>query len=96
MKHYICIVLRHSIIYLKSCGTALKEAPPAAARGNFAHCCHGTGEYRAMRNGPCTPISGPPKMRKLWLIREATQYLGKMIEETVGEKKEGPLTQSTT
>ena len=40
-----------------------------------------------MRNGSCVPpITGPPKMSKSWLIREAAQYLGKMKEEPVGVK----------
>ena len=30
--------------------------------GILAHCCHETGEYRAMRNGPCTPI--PDRLKK--------------------------------
>ena len=49
MKNY-----RVLFIYLKGCETALKEAPPAAARKKLAHCCHKIREYRAMQNSPCT------------------------------------------
>ena len=35
----------------------LWDRPKGASRStsNLAHCCHETGEYRAMRSGPCAP-----------------------------------------
>ena len=64
------------------------KAPPAAARETLPIVATKR-EYRPMRNGPCTPITRPPKMSKSWLIRGAAQYLGK-LKETVGEKR-GPM-----
>ena len=68
-----------------------KRGPSSRRTGNLAHRCRETGEYRAMRNGPYTPFTGPPKMSESWLIRrEAAQYLGKMKEKTAREKR-GPM-----
>ena len=32
-----------------------KGSPSSRSTGNLSHCCHETREYRAMRNGLCTP-----------------------------------------
>ena len=77
-----------NLIYLKDCGTALKKAPLAAARKTLpivATKLESTAECGMV---PVPPVTGPPKMSKLWLIRGAAQYLGKMKE--TGEKKGAP------
>ena len=82
-------------IYLKGCGTALKEAPPAAAQDPlpiFATKLESIAQCGAF---PVSPFTGLPTMRKSWLIREAAQYIGKMKEETV-RKKGRPWTLLTT
>ena len=52
--------------FLKDCGTALKNAPSAAAQEPFAIIATKL-EYRAMRNGPWTPppITESPTMSKM-------------------------------
>ena len=54
-----------------------KGSPSSCSIGNLAHFFP-------------VPITGPPKMSKSWLIRGAPQSLGKMKEETGGEKR-GPM-----
>ena len=43
-------------IYLfKGLWDRANDSPSSRRTGNLAHCCHETGEYSAMGNGPCTP-----------------------------------------
>ena len=90
-SHITRISIKNTFFILKSCGTVLKKAPPAAARETLPIVTtklESTAQYGE--------VSVSPKMSKSWLIRKAAQYLRKMKEETVGEKKEGPWTLSTT
>ena len=77
-------------ISLEGCGSALKEAPPAAARATLPIVATKLESTTQCGTVPVPPITGPPKMSKSWLIRGAAQYLEKMKEETVGEKR-GPM-----
>ena len=70
-------------IYLKDCGTALNEAPPAAARKTLLIVATKLASTAQCGTFPVSPITGPPKMSKSWLIRGAAQYLEK-IKKTVG------------
>ena len=67
-----------AFIYLKGCGTALKEDPPAAARETLPIVATKLESTAQCGKIPVPPITGPPKMSKSWLIRGAAQYLGKM------------------
>ena len=64
-----------------------KGGPSSRSTGNLAYCCHETGESARCGTVPVPPITEAPKLSKSWLIRGAAQYLGKMKEGTVGEKK---------
>ena len=74
---------------LNGCGTALKVAPPAAARETLPIVSTKLDSTMQCETLRVLSITGPPIMSKSWLIRGAAQYLGKMKEETVGEKR-GP------
>ena len=49
-------------IYLKGCGTALKEAPPAAARETFPIVATKLESTAQCGTVPVPPITGPPEM----------------------------------
>ena len=69
------------------CETVLKEAPPAPARETFPIVAAKLESTVQCGTVPALPITGPPKMSKSWQIKGAAQYLVKMKEETVGEKR---------
>ena len=98
MKLLYFVELQLIIIYLKGCGSAHKEAPPAAAGETWpivATTLESTAQCGTVTVPPPPPITRPPKMSKSRLVRVAAQYLEKLKEETVGEKR-GPWTLSTT
>ena len=76
-----------SIFYLKGCETVLKETPSTAARETLLIVAAKLESTAQCGTVPVPPITGPPKMNKSLIIRGAAQYLGKMKEETVGEKR---------
>ena len=88
----LCVSAMNFIIflYLKGCGTVLKKAPPAAARETLPIFAAKLESIAQCGTVPVPPITGPPKMNKSWLIRRAAQYLGKMKEKTVVDKR-GPM-----
>ena len=63
------------LIYLKGCGTTLKEAPPAAARETLPIVATNLECTAQCGTVSVPPITGPPKMSKLWRIRTAAQFL---------------------
>ena len=84
----LCKLLGYACaFYLKGCETALKEAPPAAARETLHSVATKLESTAQCGTVPVPLINGPPKISKSWLIRRAAQYLGKM-KEAVGEKRE--------
>ena len=57
------------LFYLKSCETVLKETLPAAARETLPIVAAKLENTAQCGTVPEPPITGPPKMRKSWLIR---------------------------
>ena len=56
-------------IYLKGCGTALKEVPPVAAREALPIVATKVESTAQCETVPVPPITGPPKMSNSWLFR---------------------------
>ena len=86
----VAYILIYQKYFLKGYGTVLNAAPPAE---HGKPCLFLPRTWKVLRNTErslYTSITGPPKMSKSWLIKGAAQYLGKMKEETVGEKL-GPM-----
>ena len=55
---YASIKIKNKSVYIylfKGLWDRPKGGPSSRTTRNFSHCCHETGEYRAMRNGPCNP-----------------------------------------
>ena len=57
-------MLVHFCIYLKGCGTAVKEAPPAAVRETLLFVASNLESTALCETFPVPPSTGPPKMGK--------------------------------
>ena len=80
--------------YLKGCGTALKEAPPAAARETLPIVATKLESTTQCGTVPVSPITEPPKMSKSWLVRGegGTVYIAWKNDRRDSERKRGPMT----
>ena len=80
----------HPFIYLfKELWDSPKGGSSSRSTGHLALCCRETGEYHAMRNCSCTPITGPPKLSSSWQFRGGGRYkiLGKWNKRQREKKK---------
>ena len=96
MKIRAFLITTKVLIYLKDCRTALKEAPPAAARETLPIVSTKVESIAQCGTVPVPPITGPSKMSKSWLTRGAAQYLGKMKEDSGRKKRAHELGQLPT